>query len=218
MYDKFEFYDFNVPETFIEENPGKGSPTVKIDQLPNTVSEDDIVQQLLDQGYRTSREIGDYTLYTHRADKCPHAVGNGRHIVGWAYSVPLERANDVIVDVLEQEAKDELTPGVETREVIEVLDVHDSLTMIKDDTYMPIDQDYQPEIGASSVNFEEQSRYGAWAFEDEMTADTAFSLLQNEDLWGEYDNMERTGRFITAAEGNYNLEEIDLIQLSAPYL
>lgn len=212
-YDKFDFSDEDIPESFVEEKPVGYYPKVKVDQLPNNVSEGDVVQQLQEDGYSKDREIGNFEVYTTRGGKYLHAVGNERHFVSWSSSDSQERANGMMDSVLEQEVEEQLTLGVDIEEVIDALNVQDSLTMTKQDSLLPIDPDYQPEISVSSVDFEEGTKYAAWVFEDEQAAGTAYNLLQNEDSFNSYESLEKEGRFVTAAKGDYNPAEINAAPL-----
>lgn len=217
-YDIFDFSEADIPEAFVEEDQGDYKPTLKVDQLPGGVSEEDVIQQLQDAGYSKDRQIGGFEVYTGEGE--PRAVGKGRHILGWVSgSAPNQAIHNYMNSVLEQETEDQLKPGPETKAVVDALNIQDSLTIQKGiGTSMPINRNYQPELGATSVNFEEGTKYGAWVFEDEETAETAYSMLEPDDSFSNFENIERNGRFITASEGDYSTGELNAnpLQLSVP--
>lgn len=222
LYDIFEFHDSDVPETFVQEKNNQWQAEMKVDQLPNGVSEEDIAQQLQAGGYNKDTDIGDFDVY-RGGEGGPRAVGQGMHIL----SHPINTGDDdsamqFMDNFLSQRVEDKLSPGEETMGVMNALNIQDSITLRKNERnnlVTGVDDPRQPEIGAASVNMEAGEKYGAWLFEDEQTAGTVHAMKKDEDLLGYFEEIRQEGRIITA-RGSYNGEGLgdQEAQVSVPII
>lgn len=206
LYDVFEFHDNDIPETFTQVKTNQWSSVMKVDQLPNNVTEEDVAQQLQDGGYHTDAEIGDFDVY-RGGDGGPRAVGHDMHIV----SHPIARGDDdsamqYLDNFLSQQVEGELRPGDDTTTLIAALNVQDSITLRKHELtnlVKGVSESRRAEMGAASVDMDAGEKYGAWVFEDEQTAGTVHAMKEGGELFGYFDEVSQDGRVVTA-QGSYN--------------
>ena len=212
-YGMFEFSHSDIPETYVQKAMEPWQSLYKVDQLPNSVSEEDVAQQLEEAGYSRQHERGEFEVY--RGDDGFHAVGNDRHIVvleGDIASISEQR--DLMFRVLEETNENRYQIPQIMQNGLENINVQDSLTMLKrgDMAYMPSTEtnSHQPEMAMSSVNFENGTKYGSWPFESSQSAENALTLLQAQDsLRDNYSNVELNDRTVTASGGEYELSEMN---------
>lgn len=222
LYDMFEFHDSDIPETFVQEKNNQWQSEMKVDQLPNNVSEEDVAQQLQDAGYHKDTEIGDFDVY-RGGEGGPRAVGQGKHILSHPINIgDDESAMQYMDNFLSQRVEDELRPGDETMGVINALNVKDSITLRKNEhnnLVTGVNDSRQPVMGAASVDMEAGEKYGAWIFEDEQTAGTVHAMKKDEDLLGYFEEISQESRIITA-RGTYNGEGLgdQEAQVSVPVI
>jgi hypothetical protein len=210
-YEAFEFNHTDIPESYIQHANDPWLSRFKVDQLPNNVSEEDIVQQLEDSGYTMQHERGDFEVYA--GEDGFHAVGDDRHVVvlgGDTASTSQER--DLMFRVLEETNDNRYELPEVTQRGLEELDVQDSLSIMKRPGYalMPSTgtRSYQPEIGMSSVDFDEGQKNGAWSFSEGKAAENALTLLENNDVRHGYSDLELNNKVVTAQEGDYDISEL----------
>jgi len=209
-YGMFEFSHFDIPETYVQRAMEPWESLYKVDQLPGNVSEGDVTQQLENAGYSKQHERGDFEVY--RGEGGFHAVGNDRHVVvleGDVASISQQR--DLMFRVLEETNENRYKIPEAMQRGLEQIDGRDSLTLMKGPGYVPMPSadtnTHQPNIGMSSVDFEEGTKYGAWPFEDKQSAENALTLLQNNEVRDGYSNLELDNKTVTASGGDYDLNE-----------
>jgi len=210
-YGPFEFHHTDIPETYIQHSIDPSPSRFKVDQLPNNVSEDDVVQQLEDAGYTNRLQRGDFEVYA--GEDGFHAVGNDRHVVvvgGDTASNSQERS--LMLRVLEETNENSYEIPEVMQRGFDELDVQDSLTVVKRPGYavMPsTGTSYnQPDIGMSSVNFAEGEKNGAWPFEDPDAAENVVAVLEDQDVRDGYSNIRLDNKTVTAEDGEYEIGEL----------
>ena len=212
-YDVFEFNHTDIPETYVQHADDPWDSRFKVDQLPNNVSEEDVVQQLEDSGYTKQHQRGDFEVYA--GEDGFHAVGNDRHIVVLQSSTASSsKQRDLMFRVLEESNDNRYEIPETMQNGLDKIDVQDSLTMFKAPhlAYMTSTgtTSHQPEMAISSVDFEEGKKYGAWPFQDGQSAESAVSLLNaEENLRYGFSDVELDGRTVTASDANYDLNEMN---------
>jgi len=209
-YGMFEFSHFDIPETYVQKAVEPWDSLFKVDQLPGNISEEDVAQQLEDAGYSKQHERGEFEVY--RGDDGFRAVGGDRHVVVLGSSnASTSQQRDLMFRVLEETNENRYKIPETMQRGFEELDIQDSLTVRKNPGYVPMPStgttSHQPDIGMSSVNFQEGEKYGAWPFQDRQSAENALTLLQNNEVRDGYSNLELENDTVTASGGDYNLHE-----------
>jgi hypothetical protein len=211
-YEVFEFNHTDIPETYVQKAIEPWGSKFKVDQLPNNVSEEDVVQQLEDSGYTMQHRRGDFEVYA--GEDGFHAVGNDRHIVVLeGANVSTSQQRDLMFRVIEETNENRYQVPEIMKNGLDSLDVQDSLSLFKGPNvaYMPStgSNSIQPEMAISSVDFEEGEKYGSWPFQDRDIADTAVATLEGDDLRDNFSNVEQVDNTVIASEGDYNLNEMN---------
>ena len=211
-YGMFEFNTTDIPETYMQKAIQPWDSLFKVDQLPNNVSEDDVKQRLEEVGYTMQHQRGNFEVYN--GETGPHAVGEDRHVVvlGSA-NASTSQERDLMFRLLEETNDNRYQiPEVMARG-FEQIDVRDSLTVIKTPGYVMMPStdttSHQPDVGMSSVDFQEEKKYGAWPFADKQSAESALALLENSDVRHGYSGLEMNNKTVTASGGNYELNEMN---------
>jgi hypothetical protein len=212
-YSPFEFSHEDIPESFVQKAATPWKSHYKVDQLPNNISEEDIVDQLQGSGFEKIDEKGGFEVYSD--GKTPHAVGQDRHVVVLpgltASGGEAERLMDRVVKEANQDAYE--VPDI-IQDGLDALDVRDSLTIensLDNIGYTPSSDNLslQPEYGLSSVDLQEGSKTGAWPFQTENEAESAEKVLESrEQLMNGYESVGRNGRVVLGS-GNYDIEEMN---------
>ena len=211
-YRVFEFSHSDIPETYVQKAIQPWDSELKVDQLPNNVSEDDVTKQLADAGYSMQHQRGDFEVY--RGDGDFHAVGEDRHItILGGSSASTSQMRDLMFRVIEETNENRYELPDTIQEGLESIDSRDSITINKTPgiAYMPsVDSSsIQPELAISSVDFEEGKKYGAWPFEDRQSAENAVTILESQDLRDGYNNPRQNGKTVVASGADYQLDEMN---------
>jgi hypothetical protein len=212
-YDMFEFSARDIPETFIQVADDPWESRIKVDQLPNNVSQTSLGYQLKDEGYEFQEERGDFKIYSD--GNVPHAVSEDRHVVILRTSgASSSEAADLMERALEETNENTYELSNVMEEGLENINVQDSVTIQKlpSDFYMPSTgtSSHQPSVAMSSVDFETGEKYGAWPFEDSDSAQSALALLEAaEEVRDGYEDLEINDRTVVGYGGNYNIGEMN---------
>jgi len=210
-YGVFEFSHTDIPETFLQHAVDPWDSRFKVDQLPNNISEEDVAQQLEEAGYSMQHQRGEFEVY--RGEEDLRAVGEDRHIaVLGSLNASISQQRELMFRVLEETNENRYKIPEATQMCFDELNVQDSLTAIKRPGYALTPStgtsSYQPQIGMSSVNFEEGEKNGAWTFENAQKAENALTILENSEVRDGYSDLRLDDRTVTAEEGNYNIGEL----------
>jgi hypothetical protein len=210
-YDVFSFSHENIPETLIQETPDTANHNViKVDQIPNGASDEELKSTLEENGYTEESEIAGFTIYTTPDEREARAIGQGKHILAFGKTSAADTSTnthmDYLTNTIEDYSEDNQVENVQ--DLTQVLDLQDSLTFVENDAefVQSLQSSTQPLAGAVTVNFDEEIKYGAWKFEDEETAETAYEIMSGRhgDLSNEFTRVDLDGKYITA-EGGYDL-------------
>lgn len=213
-YEVFEFNHTDIPETYVQKAIEPWESKFKVDQLPNNVSEEDVVQQLEDSGYSMRHQRGDFEIYA--GEDGFHAVGNDRHIVvleGDVASTSQQR--DLMFRVIEETNENTYELPETMENGLNAINEQDSLSisMMPNIAYMISTgtRSNQPPLAITSVNFDDGEKYGAWPFEDAQKAENALRLLEGseEELNDGFENTSREGKTVTASGGEYGLSQMN---------
>ena len=212
-YSPFEFHHTDIPETYVQLAYDPWESIFKVDQLPKNVTKAGLGHQLKDAGYEFREEKGDFDVY--EGDDGFHAIGDDRHIVVQGDLASTSQQRNLISRVLEQRNEDDYQPSETMQDGLNAINEHDSLSisMIPNVAYMDSTgtRSIQPDLAITSVNFEDDEKYGAWPFENAQDAETALKLLESnkEDLNDGFENPSREGKTITASGGEYGLFQMN---------
>ena len=228
-YEDLPYSPEEVPQTFIRDLTIPVHSGIKIDQLPATTSSAEVSSALAENNYEHDQDVAGYSVYRNPASDAVYGVGSGRAVIGVNYNEPARHARnsqhkkDVVARIEERsEADSGFTTSMD--DAIAALEIHDSLGIWEydsDDADLVDDLNprYQPDVGVTSVDFEAEIQYGAWAFEDENLAQWVHADLQEGGSIYEWERITQSGNVITAAgeaRVKHNINEPTSINLSWP--
>jgi len=214
-YEPLNYAPRSVPRTVIQYTTEPEVSAVKVDQLPATVSGDDVASALTEAGFESESPEGpteddrDYAIYRNPSEDAVYAVSSDRVVIGVNYSNSARSAsNDLhhqdVETILEARAGSESGLTNDMEAALAALDIQDAISLWEynsdnADLVQQLDPQYQPTIGATSVDLEEEIQYGAWKFDSENLAEWVHADLEEGGAWYEWERIERDGDVITAA-------------------
>lgn len=234
-YDDINYSPEDVPQTFIQYFSGpstdvRSSSSVKVDQLSEDVTYDQVISSLEDEGYEQVEEQGEFSVYRNLSSDTVYGVGPGTVVMGTNYLNSNESATNSthradVISALEHRKEGEVDFTEDMKEAIGSLDVRDSLEVITNQERIDLvqaEEIYQPKVGASSVDLEEETKYGAWVFDDEEIAEEVYNYLSEGGTrsYG-WERIDRDGRVVTAggeARLNETLGTAAITGLSLPFI
>lgn len=219
IYDMFDFDSGDIPEAFVQDKEVPWRSALKVDQLPNNVTESKVIDQLREAGFTKDREQGDFEVYSRNNTSTTfRAVGDDRHVVVWGPTAEDDDRNNYLNRALQQRNEDTYELREVEQGLLEVLDLQDSVTIWQPEaTPLAGNMEGSLRIGADTVDFESGSRRQAFAFENEGRAETAYHVLKDES--GDFSSIDHRGQFLIT-EANYNIDELgrEGNHISIPYL
>lgn len=216
-YDVFSFSHEDIPETVIQETPDSGNHNIlKVDQIPSGASKEDMESALEESGYTKDSELGEFSIYTTVDEKEARAVGGGKHIIAFHNSSSPGPATNVHMDYLNQALEDHRADGTslheDVQDLMNTLDVRNSFTALRSEhlwtDFVSGFHGDQPSAGAVTVDFDDETKYAAWKFGDEETAQQAYESItgSNGEISNGFTQVDQEGQYLTAA-GGYELQD-----------
>lgn len=211
-----------VPETFVQLYDGTDKiTTAKVNQLPGGIEAEDVKQSLTDNGYTKASEESGFDIYTGDGN-IVHAVAEDRHAMAAHIFNAGEDTSEFNQTYLESVLSHrEGEPAQEIQELQEALGPKDTFGVVGSESYESVTlspfvishsdfpQEYQPEYAATSVDVGDDTKHGAYIFDDESTAAASAGGLQQmgEEYHNGWRNVTQEGRIIKA-EGEASLESL----------
>lgn len=208
-YDHLNYSNEEVPQTFVQEFFNPVISAVKVDRLPAEVESGDVASTLEENGYENVQDMDEFSVYRNLSSDAVYAVGDSEVVIGVNYSNPAREAEvsqheEDVKDAVEQRIEGDISWTEEIRDAVGALKgTGDSLAVWEkgisgEDIVGGLDKRYQPEVGLSSVDLEEETKYGAWVFDDEDTAELVYGDLEEGGTRYGWQSIERDGNVITA--------------------
>ncbi|WP_157573591.1 hypothetical protein [Haloplanus natans] len=195
------------PESF-RQTFSRGDPnhrrTLRVDQLPSGVSEEDVAQGLEDSGYKHEGPVNGFDVYFNPIKGSVHALGENRHAFTFDYAgleTTTETLKSTLEDTLESYGTDVFTEDMKAAQ--DALDMQDSFGMFVDQDFDYItgfDDKYGPSLGASTLDVDRGALQSAWVFDNAGDAAFAQAYLEDGNIGGGYQtvNQESDSRVLTA--------------------
>jgi hypothetical protein len=231
-YEDLNYSPEDVPQAFVQEFLDPVLSAVKVDRLPADVESGDVASTLEENGYENVQDMDEFSVYRNLSSDAVYAIGDSEVVIGVNYRNPAREAEvsqheEDVKDAVEQRVEGDISWTEEIRDAFGALeDTGESLAiqekgisggkLVED-----LDERYQPEVGILSVDLEEETKYGAWIFEDQNTAEWVYRDLEEGGTRYGWQSIERDENVITATgqpKIKQNLEAISPSGISVPYI
>ncbi|WP_157573578.1 hypothetical protein [Haloplanus natans] len=204
VFDRVPYSREEVPESFRQTFFSGDRRTLRVDQLPGGVSEEDVAQGLEESGYRQEGSVNGFDVYFNPIKGSVHALGENRHAFTFDYAgleTTTEVLRNTLEDTLESYGTDIFTEDMQAAQ--QALDVQDSFGMSVDpdfDYITGFDDKYGPSLGASTLDVERGALQSAWVFDNAGDAAFAQAYLEDGNIGGGYQTVNRDdgSRVVTA--------------------